>query len=248
MREFERFPARTLLFRLFLILAGALTLLAAFAPSAKADLIAYLNFEGTADPPYPVNMTSSSLGFVQGVDLITNYNPANLNAESPGLPENWQGDVPNNFALGMARTFANSPATFDMQLFSPQGFFQDMTLTFAVNVAGNGFSAVNLYYSTTGIGGPFTLFHSQALPAGGTVTVSAAVPAAANNAPLLVLRMEFVGGQSNGNNSQDILDNITVTGTIVPEPATVAGGLLGVLGLCWFQRRRLIGSVRFRRT
>jgi hypothetical protein len=33
----------------------------------------------------------------------------------------------------------------------------------------------------------------------------------------------------------------------VPEPTTIAGGLLGVLGLCWFQRRRLIRSVRLRR-
>ncbi|PYK39251.1 MAG: hypothetical protein DME60_09890 [Verrucomicrobia bacterium] len=39
-------------------------------------------------------------------------------------------------------------------------------------------------------------------------------------------------------NDQDIIDNIQVNGTIVPEPATVGGGLLGVLGLCWFQRRR----------
>ena len=38
------------------------------------------------------------------------------------------------------------------------------------------------------------------------------------------------------------IDNIQINGTIVPEPATVAGGLLGVLGLCWHQRRRLIGS------
>ena len=54
------------------------------------------------------------------------------------------------------------------------------------------------------------------------------------------LRIILDGGQSNGTNLQNIIDNIRVDGTIVPEPATVAGGLLGVLGLCWFQRRRLI--------
>ena len=43
------------------------------------------------------------------------------------------------------------------------------------------------------------------------------------------------------------IDNIQVNGTAVPEPATVAGGLLGVLGLCWHQRRRLICCVRLRR-
>jgi hypothetical protein len=30
---------------------------------------------------------------------------------------------------------------------------------------------------------------------------------------------------------------------VVPEPATVAGGVLGVVGLCWHQRRRLIRSL-----
>jgi len=45
---------------------------------------------------------------------------------------------------------------------------------------------------------------------------------------------------------QTQIDNIQLVA--VPEPATIAGGLLGVLGLCWHQRRRLIHSVRFRRT
>jgi hypothetical protein len=80
----------------------------------------------------------------------------------------------------------------------------------------------------------------------GLQLVTLAVPVAANNAPLLVLRLQFTRGGL-GNNLQTIVDNIQINGTIVPEPTTVAGGLLGVLGLCWFQRRRLIGSLRFRR-
>ena len=78
--------------------------------------------------------------------------------------------------------------------------------------------------------------------------VSLAVPVGANNAPLLVLRLQFSGGQTNDNVLQTIVDNIQINGTIVPEPATIAGGLLGVLGLCWFQRRRLISCVRLCRT
>ena len=65
--------------------------------------------------------------------------------------------------------------------------------------------------------------------------------------PTSLLRLYFTGGQSNGVDLQILIDNIQINGTVVPEPATVAGGLLGVLGLCWFQRRRLIRSVRFRR-
>jgi hypothetical protein len=92
------------------------------------------------------------------------------------------------------------------------------------------------------------LFHTQAIPNSGTIVVSMAVPAAANNFPQTILRIELTGGQSNGTDLQNVVDNIQVNGTIVPEPATVAGGLFGVLGLCWFQRRRWIRSVRLRRT
>jgi MYXO-CTERM domain-containing protein len=74
------------------------------------------------------------------------------------------------------------------------------------------------------------------VPAGTTLNI--------NN---LALRLDFTGGQSNGNDLQNQIDNIQIGGTIVPEPATVAAGLLGVLGLCWHQRRRLIRSVRFRK-
>ena len=49
----SKFPPLGLQFRFLLILAGALFLLAAVAPSSKADLIAYFNFEDSFDggPP-----------------------------------------------------------------------------------------------------------------------------------------------------------------------------------------------------
>ena len=80
---------------------------------------------------------------------------------------------------------------------------------------------------------------------GAVTVVSAAVPAAANNQPNLAFGIILTGGQSNGDNLQNVVDNILINGTIVPEPATIAGGLLGVLGLCWFQRRRLIRRAAF---
>jgi hypothetical protein len=247
MRKFET-PRR---FRLLLIL-GALMLLSVFASSAKADLIAYYNFEGTDTPGFPVNLDSHPPAFFSSDNtLIVSFNPNSLVQVSPGLPQNiWPTDpAPNLNALGFNRSGENSPAHLDIPLFSAQGFFQDMTLSFAINAQGNGFTIANLYYSIQGgIPGSFVLFHTQAIPESGTIIVSAAVPMAANNAPSLVLRIELTGGQSNGQNLQNVVDNIRVEGTIVPEPATVAGGLLGVFGLCWFQRKRLIRSVRFRRT
>jgi hypothetical protein len=180
--------------------------------------------------------------------LSTNYNPANTQA-APGLPLNvapGDGD-PNLFSFGMRRSSFTSPANFDIPLVSAQGIFQNMTVTFATNgVSGNGFTGAQLFYSTNG-GGTFTAGPSVVLTEV-LQPVTFVVPVGANNAPLLVLRIQYTGGQSIGNNLQTSMDNIQINGTIVPEPATVAGGLLGVLGLCWQQRRRLIRCVRFRRT
>jgi hypothetical protein len=181
--------------------------------------------------------------------MTTNYTPADTSAAA-GVPLNVPpGDLdPNAVGLGLRRSALNSPANFDIPLFTAQGLFQDMSISFAINVTGNGFTTVALSYSTNG-GGTFTPAPGQTfnLPPSGTLVVSFSVPAAANNAPLLVLRLQFTGGASTGNNVQDIIDNIQINGTIVPEPATVAGGLVGVLGLCWHQRRRLIRHVRFRK-
>jgi hypothetical protein len=236
-------------FRLLFVLAGALMLLAAFTPRAKADLIAYFNFEPPPTLPYPVNLTSQvPPGFLLTI-MTTNYNPANMSAESgvalnvpPGDPD------PNSTAMGLSASLLNSPANFDIPLFTALGLFQNMSISFAVNVSGNGFTTAALWYSTNG-GVSFTQAPGQIfnLPNSGTFVVNFTVPAAANNAPLLVLRLQFTGGQSSGQNLQDTIDNIQINGTIVPEPTTIAGGLLGVLGLCWHQRRRLIRSVRFRK-
>jgi hypothetical protein len=250
MRKFKTRRSRSLPFRLLLIVTGAALLMAALAPRANAALIAYYNFEGPDTPGFPVNLDSHAPAFFSSGNTLTlNYNPNGLEQINPGLPENrWPTDPdPNNTALGLSRSGANSPASFDIPLFSAEGLFQDMTLSYAINAQGNGFTLTNLYYSTDG-GGTFTLFHTQEIPSSGTIIVSAAVPIAANNAPDLVLRIELTGGQSNGTNLQNVVDNIRVEGTIIPEPATVVGGLLGVLGLGWHQRRRLIRSVRFRRT
>jgi hypothetical protein len=248
MRKFKKFRTRALPFRLFLVVAGALLLMAAFAPSARADLIAYFNFEGV--PPGPaVNLTSQVPPGAVLTTIITNYNPLNYDTVSPGVPLNVAvGDPdPNLVALGLSASLLNDPANFDIPLPS-LGFFQDMSISFAVNVAGNGFTTGALWYSING-GVTFTMAPGQifTLPSSGSLVVSFTVPTAANNAPLLVLRLQFTGGQSSGQNVQDIIDNIQVNGTIIPEPTTIAGGLFGVLGLCWHQRRRLIRFVRLRR-
>lgn len=229
-------------FRLLFILAGALLLLAAFAPSAKADVIAYFNFD---DPPVSPQVVDYTSEFDQGLGInttiTTNYITADSSTVSPGLAANrLVADTDLNIgAAHLFRSGVNDPANFDIPLFSATGFFQDMTVSFGINVQGNGFELVTLFYSIDGGATFINSGNSASLLTGGVQTITLAVPVAANNAPLLVLRLQFTGGQSNGVNDQDIIDNILIGGTIVPEPTTIGGGLLGVLGLCWFQRRRL---------
>src|SRR5438105_6542846 len=148
MLRFKGFPPRGLRFRLLLILTGALLLLTTFAQRANADLIAYFNFEGTPTPPYPVDLTSSSPG-IFNTTLTTTY-PAGDTSSTSGIPLNVApGDPDQNLtAFGLMRTEANSPADFDIPLFTTQGFFQNMTLTFAADGRGNGFTSVQLFYST----------------------------------------------------------------------------------------------------
>src|ERR1043166_3938299 len=101
MRKFMQFPPRNLRFRSLLILAGALMLLAAFAPRANADLIAYYNFEGTDTPGFPVNLDSHPPAFFSsGNTLIVTFNPNSLSEFNPGLPENrWPTDPDKELGL-----------------------------------------------------------------------------------------------------------------------------------------------------
>jgi hypothetical protein len=143
-----------------------------------------------------------------------------------GLPSNVApGDPdPNLVSMGLHRTAGNSPANFDIPLPSAQSFFQNMTVTFAASSGGNGnpFTTVTLFYSTNGIGGPFTAGPSVTLT-GSPQLVTLAVPVGANNAPNLVLRLQFTNGGP-GNDLQTIIDNIQVNGTIIPQSTTIRGG------------------------
>ena len=253
MRKLKRFLPRGLRFRSLLILTGATMLMAALAPNAKADVIVYFNFEDATNGSSPDFTSESNQGLGVASTITTNYDPAHMTtvANFTSGENRLPGDIDNPpfglHSLGLSATGFNNGAHFDIPLFTPQGFFQDMTLTFAYNCAGNGFNLVTVFFSTDG-GATFTMGPSAVLTTAGVTSIATlVVPAAANNAPLLVLRLVFTGGTSNGNNPETQIDNIVINGTIVPEPATVAAGLVGVLGLCWHQRRRLIRAVRFQR-
>jgi hypothetical protein len=259
MRKFKRRQPRGLPFRLLVILAGALLLLAAFAPCANAQgLLRFYDFELPATNPYPVGLRSEfpALETGPGFNLTLTtaggaiYPVIRTSAEI-GLPENLPPGAPDSVtSLGIHRSGAGE-LNINMPFISATGIYDVTSVSFAVAANGNGFAFVQLQMSTNG-GATFANIPGvpiQLIPNGpGTVLTFNVTSGTTLNIPQLVLRLHFTGGQSNGVDLQNQIDNIQVNGIAVPEPATVAGGLLGVLGLCWHQRRRLIRSVRLRRT
>jgi hypothetical protein len=240
------------------MITGTLLLLVVFVPTASADLIVYFNFEDSFNGG-PPDFTSDVVGapdFNPGGGVVlttitTDYTSGEALTNDPGTLLNRSAgdiDVATNLDVGLSDTANNNNRHFDFNVFSSQGFYQDMTLSFAVKSVTGGFNSVTVQYSING-GDTWTTFGTAAITTDGTPQVkSFAVPGGANNAPDLAFRFFFTGGRGTRTDIHYTqFDNIQLTGTIVPEPATVASGLLGVLGLCWLQRRRLIRSVRFRR-
>ena len=243
---------------LFLALTGALILMAFIAPRANATLIVYFNFEDQAPPPSsppPFNpgfdgvadtIAADGFGGQQNSLLTMNGYTITDFGTGPALAIAGTNRAPgdtdqtNNSALVMNRTSKNNGAYLQFNVNTIN--LQDLSLSFAVDNNGNGFNHAQLSYSSTGAPGTFTDVGSAI-----TITNSAntIVSTGTFNIPLAdqsatgVFRLTFSGGQSNGNNRETAIDNIQLGATVVPEPATVLGGLLGVLGLCWFQRRRI---------
>ena len=243
---------------LFLALTGALILMAFIAPRANATLIVYFNFEDQAPPPSsppPFNpgfdgvadtIAADGFGGQQNSLLTMNGYTITDFGTGPALAIAGTNRAPgdtdqtNNSALVMNRTSKNNGAYLQFNVNTIN--LQDLSLSFAVDNNGNGFNHAQLSYSSTGAPGTFTDVGSAI-----TITNSAntIVSTGTFNIPLAdqsatgVFRLTFSGGQSNGNNRETAIDNIQLGATVVPEPATVLGGLLGLCGLCWHQRRRI---------
>jgi len=244
MRKFKTRRPRALRFRLLLVVAGALLLMAALAPKANAqNVLVYFNFED-ATLGGPPDFTSDVVGapdFNPGGGLVLTTittNATNFAAVAGFLLNRTAGDI-DTANPGLAGGFRTTPADNGsyIQFGLNATAFSNMSLSFAYTTAGNGFNTVQLFYSTDG-GLNFTPGPSAPMLTGGQPhLVTLAVPVGADQQANLVLRLVFNGGTSMGNNLQTIIDNIQLVG--VPEPTTVAGGLLGLLGLCWHQRRRI---------
>ena len=260
---------------LFVASAAALLLTGAFVPRANADtLIVYFNFEdattgGVFDPVADTIAAGNPGGGIQASTLkLTNgagTTPATDTAPFGGdfssqgglllnrtaLDSDPAAPVPPSFngqALQMDKTKGNDAGlSFNVDT----SFLTNLSLTFATDNNGNGFDSVQLQASING-GTFFNIGSVQALVTGVTIhtfTIGTGGGVFLGSGTLqnTVFRLEFTGGASNGNDRQTVIDNFQLGGTVVPEPATVAGGLLCVFGLCWHQLRCPVRSPRLRR-
>lgn len=213
-RAFYRFVS------LLIVALGSLLIFVA-PPTAKAGLIAYFNFEDSTVGGPPDFTSEADQGLGIATIIVTNYNPDHLLTVSSTFIDNrWPTDAdPPLLALGMTHTHGDSPADFDIPLSSPGLLFQDMTLSFALAGNGGGFLMAALWYSIDGGTNFINSGNFVLTPPTPGETLSLPVPSVANSQPLLVLRLEFSGGQSNGANVQNIMDNIRVEGTIAGTPS-----------------------------
>lgn len=269
MRKFKKFWPVHYALRSLLIVAGVFLLTAALAPEANAqNVLLYFNFEDVGHPvpgTYDMEADVQPLfggdnpgGGRQFAQLSDNFGTNKGSVLGTPTVNRTAGDIDNvQSALGLRTTVADNGHYIQINGAGgpPTGFnastWSNMSLSFAVNTQGNGFNQAFLSYSITPGHAEntfVTFFTTGVIPTGGGFNAfTAPVSSAIDGQPDVVLRITFTGGTSNGNNLETVIDNIQLTG--VPEPTTVAGGLLGVLGLCWHQRRRLRSILpRSRRT
>ena len=237
---------------LFLALTGALILMAFIAPRANATLIVYFNFEDQAPPPSsppPFNpgfdgvadvVPQNPGGGIQNSTLTMNgYNTTDFGT-GPALAiagtnrTALDNDLTNNSALVMNGTSKNNGAFLQFSV-NTIGLTQ-LSLSFAVDNNGNGFNTATHKYDTSP-GGTFTTTVATFTITTGSNQLLASPTFNVTPSATGTFRLVFSGGQSNGNNRETAIDNIQLNA--VPEPSTVAGGLLGACGICWHQRRRL---------
>ena len=242
---------------LFLTVIGALMFTAAFTPTANAFVVVYYNFEDSSPGASPPDFTSTGDVGTQHPDLMTTsyplagtvgYDQTDMRSTqlsgATGVPLNVApGDLdPNLLAVALTHARTNNDRCINFTV-NTVGLTQ-MSLSFAYNNNGNGFTTATFQYDTHDATG-FHTFGTSTLTTGGNFVASADVPVAANNKASVTFQICFTGGTSNGNNIQTEIDNVRLDA--IPEPSTVMSGLLSVGGLCWVQRRRLIQSIRLRR-
>jgi hypothetical protein len=231
---------------LFSAAAAALALTCALAPQAKADdVLVYFNFEdgtfNSVPAPGPGSYT-----FLQSTTITNvNFPTGQLSVVDSNLGTNLNSlaDESTGHALKLGGVTQRT-RTYCFEFSVNTTGYTNLSLSFALNsifgVTGPNpqFNTVTAYYSVNG-GTTFTQFATQSITQNaGYVIYTFPMPSGADNKSNVIIELCFSGAGNQANGNATYIDNIQLTG-VVPEPATTAGGILGVLGLCWFQRQRL---------
>ncbi len=256
MRKFTTCRPRVLPFRSLLVTACALLAAAAFLPQANAEFcppgvdcaeLQHFNFNndlpGAAPPYMSVEGTTTLFN-----DPLEAFPAGNIViADGHGTTDNGGGDLAGN-ALDLRGNTSGTGTNycFNIGAINVSGL-TEVSVSFALQSVGNGgqFTTLMLSWSTDGVSWTnFATFTD--LQTHGTYFVYDG-QFDTGGATSIYVQFCFTGSTNNAAGNHTYIDNIEING-VIPEPATVLGGMLGVLGLCWHQRRRLIRSVRFRRT
>jgi hypothetical protein len=229
----------------------------AFVPRADAEVIVYFNFEGNTFTSVPAPGPGGMYPFLQNQTILnspTDPFPAGGLLLTPAVGTTLNqlaGDVPTTNSALSLRGNTNGTATMNCFRFGVNtAAYAQASLSFALQSLGDGtqFSQMEVRYSTNG-GATFTVTPEGlvALNRDGLYHIyTFDISGAANTANALI-EVCFTGSTTNNVLNVTNLDNLQIN-AVVPEPATVAGGVLGVMGLCWHQRRRLIRSLLPRRS
>ena len=224
----------------------------AFVPRADADAVVYFNFEALTFTSVSAPGPGGMYPFLQNQTILnspTDPFPAGGLLLTPAVGTTLNqlaGDVPTtNSALSLR---GNTQGTANIDCFrfgvNTTGYVQ-ASLNFALQSLGNGtqFSQIEVQYSTNG-GATFTVTPEGlvAINRDGLYHLYTFDISGAGNTSNALIEVCFTGSTTNNVLNVTNLDNLQIN-AIVPEPATVVGGVLGVMGLCWHQRRRLIRSL-----
>jgi hypothetical protein len=223
---------------------AAIAIMAAFAaPAASAQsLLTYFNFNdaGVANgqDATAAALASDAPG-AQNSTITTNFGAGDVNVAGGSTLNQASGDGTGaGQSLSMADAENNNGNWIQFSVSTVS--FTDLMLSFAARSTTTGFTGITLSYSTDGTN--FTSFSTYTSPTDSNfhlATFDLSSVSAIDNQSSVTLRLTFTGATDNGSTN---LDNIQVTA--VPEPATVLGGLLGVAGLCFHQRRRILGRLK----
>ncbi|MDX2016132.1 MAG: hypothetical protein SFY95_00670 [Planctomycetota bacterium] len=230
----------------------ALAALAAVAGSAQSAVVAYWAFP-TSAPSQNFN-----LAWPFNADVKANAGLAILDTDAPkydGSP------APNAIQQGSMQLLTGSIVNAQPGFAAGQGLglrndsqnrgegksiflrfdatnFLDLSLSYAERYSSTGPTTVTIGYSTDGVS--FTDFTSYSTLRDGNFAAAARVIDLSSvnsieNRSASFLRIRFSGFNVNSNGAAR-LDNITVSGTVIPTPGAAA--LLGLAGLAATRRRR----------